>query len=141
MYSENNLDQSLFSQRPQHQSTIPTGEELNRLISLQKGRTLNEIIPEGEESSLLRDEMLLGNLGGPSPGQAGEIQAYENILFYDEHIDDDSHNLNLIDELFLNPKRKPIKVCKERSINGGADVNFSRIDTDQDGNDSDSSIT
>ena len=71
--------------------------------------------------------MLLGNLGG-SPGLPAEIQSYENILFFDEHIDDDSYNLNMIDELFLNPKRKPIKVSKERSI-GGADVNFSRIET------------
>ena len=90
----------------------------------------------------MRDEMLLGNLGGPL-GAVGPVQAFENILFYDEHIDDDSYNLDMIDELFLNPKRKPIKISKERSsLNaGGGDVNFSRIDTDQDGEDSDSSIT
>lgn len=95
-----------------------------------------------DESSLLRDEMLLGNFGGPSAG-VGQANPFENILFYDEHIDDDGYNLDLIDQLFLNPKRKPIKVSKERqSMNaGGGDVNFSRIETDEDGNESDSSIT
>ena len=86
--------------------------------------------------------MLLGNLGGPSAAHPGHMQPFENLLFYDEQIDDDGYNLDLIDEFFLNSKRKPIKVSKERSMNAGAgDVNFSRIETDDDGNDSDSSIT
>jgi hypothetical protein len=49
----------------------------------------------------------------------------------------------LIDELFLNPKRKVVKVSKDRSGTlalAAPEVNFSRIDTDDDGNDSDSSI-
>ena len=86
--------------------------------------------------------MLLGNFGGPSAA-VGQASPFENILFYDEHIDDDGYNLDLIDQLFLNPKRNPIKVSKMRqSINaGGGDVNFIRIETDEDGDESNSSIT
>ena len=104
---------------------------------------MNETVHEVNESSLLRDEMLLGNFGAPSAGVGQPSSPFENILFYDEHIDDDGYNLDLIDQLFLNSKRKPIKVSKERqSMNaGGGEVNFSRIETDEDGNGSDSSIT
>ena len=40
---------------------------------------------------------------------------YESILFYDEPIAEDSYDYDMIDELFLNPKRKLIKVSKDRS--------------------------
>lgn len=80
----------------------------------------------------------------PNPGPV----PYESILFYDEHIEDDYFNFELIEELFLNPKRQPVKVAKEGTVrnqlnptNVAQEVNnFSRIDTDNDGNDSDSSI-
>jgi hypothetical protein len=73
--------------------------------------------------------------------------AYESILFYDEHIEDDSYNFEIIEEFFLNPSRKPIKIAKEGTIKNqvaggprGEEVNnFSRIDT-EDSNSSDSSI-
>ena len=73
---------------------------------------------------------------------------YESILFYDEHIEDDTYNFELIDEFFVNPSRTPVKIAKEGIVKNnvispvrGEDVgNFSRINTDDDGNDSDSSI-
>jgi hypothetical protein len=75
------------------------------------------------------------------------MSPFENILFYDEHIDDDGFHFEMIDELFINPKRKVIKVSKDRSAVGssnmggpGGEVNFSRIETDEDGNESDTSI-
>ncbi len=88
---------------------------------------------------------LNGQGNSPSPG--GAPIPYESILFFDEHIDDDSYSFELIDEFFVNPARKPVKIAKEGIIKNnvitpvrGEDVgNFSRIDTD-DGNDSDSSI-
>ena len=41
----------------------------------------------------------------------------------------------------MNPKRKPIKIAKvARPQNGNNDVNFSRIDTDSEENESDSSM-
>lgn len=76
---------------------------------------------------------------------------YENILFYDEHLDEDGYDYDLIDEFFLNPKRKPVRIGKEHkavtmatsnAAGGATNVNqFSRIETEEDENDSDSSIT
>ena len=85
---------------------------------------------------------------GNSPTPGGGPATYESILFFDEHIEDDSYHFELIDEFFVNPSRKPVKIAKEGIIKNNVitpvrceDVgNFSRIDTDDDGNDSDSSI-
>lgn len=115
---------------------------------MKTGRTLVDIIQE-DESTLLRDELLLNLNGqGNSPSPGGGPVPYESILFFDEHIEDDTYNFELIDEFFVNPSRKPVKIAKEGIVKNnvispvrGEDVgNFSRINTDDDGNDSDSSI-
>jgi hypothetical protein len=125
-----------------------------------RGRTIADI--HDEESSLLREDTLLATLHGASPPgglfgqqqsanmnlQNNQANSCENILFYDEHIEEDGYNFNLIDELFLNPKRKTIRIYKERqgtiattANQAAAEVNdFSRIDTEEDLDSSDSSI-
>lgn len=60
-------------------------------------------------------------------------------------MDEDGYDVELIEELFLNAKRKPVRISKEKMISGvggvaASNVNqFSRIETDEDEN-SDSSI-
>lgn len=74
----------------------------------------------------------------------------ENILFFDEHLEEDGYDFDTIDEFFLNPKRKAVRIGKENkavtmgtsNAGGATNVNqFSRIDTEEDENESDSSIT
>lgn len=59
-----------------------------------------------------------------------QISPFENILFYDELLDDDNYNYELIEEMF-NPKKK-IKISKDKA------AAISRINTE--GNDSNSSL-
>ena len=89
-----------------------------------------------DSSIILREDLMVGgasNLGGGTGiasghGRAGsdigltatgvhthQAAHYESILFYDEPIAEDSYDYDMIDELFLNPKRKLIKVSKDRS--------------------------
>ena len=72
---------------------------------------------------------------------------FENdILFYDEHLDEEGYDMELIEDLFTSLKRKPIRIgghkpCKQGDGAVGSNVNqFSRIETEEDENDSDSSI-
>jgi len=146
-----NLEQSMMSKgfNGGNLSSPKVGgspDDVMRTTSQQKARTLVDI--QEDESTLLREELLM-NLNGqasansPNPGPV----PYESILFYDEHIEDDSYNFELIDELFLNSKRKTIKIAKEGILrnqlndpNVANEVNnFSRINTDE-GDESDSSI-
>lgn len=127
-----------------------------------------------DESSLMRDDMaqvMYSNLGGGGGHALAGVRTgsdlsahnihglvggfhhnqYESILFYDEQLEEDGFDFETIEEFFLNPKRKPVRIAKEASkhnnlmpasTSAAQNVNqLSRIEMEDDDNDSDSSIT
>ena len=92
-------------------------------------------VPEDDSSIMLREEIVssLPRPGSDLSHPAQPAQQFETLLFYDEPLDEDAFDFELIDELFLNPQRKPVKISKDRGT-----AHISPIGSEE--GDSDSSI-
>ena len=72
---------------------------------------------EDESSLLLLREEAASSLPRPSSDLSHPQLAaapVEQLLFYDEPLEEDSFDVDMIDELFLNPRRKPVRISKDR---------------------------
>lgn len=91
----------------------------------------------------MMNQLLISN-NGLNVGHAPPV--HDDILFYDERIDEDGFDYFLVEEFFLSSKRKALRISKDKTavsnlVVAGNMNNFSRIDTDYDeSNESDSSI-
>lgn len=69
---------------------------------------------EGKDQSFI--ERLEFN---PSGMQGAQVMPFDNAQFYDEILEDDAYDEDLIEEMFTSKKR--IKICKETAANKGID--------------------
>lgn len=69
-----------------------------------------------DDSSLLLREEAASMVPRPSSDLLHPLtaQPVEQLLFYDEHLDEDGFDADVIEELFLNPRRKPVRISKDR---------------------------